>query len=137
MLQVERIPCASHKRMKRNMPKRCVSAQCTPTILRGCRHNSSSNCVVSFVKGAPWHQAHMAFSAACPHGGVMTGYSSMLDWSHSTYRECMQEKGRAGGQSSHHYLECLHLLARGGGHRRLSLQLHSGHCALCLQTTAR
>lgn len=37
------------------------------------------------------------------------------------------------GRRWHHYLECLHLLAWGRHHWRLCLQLHSRHCALCLQ----
>lgn len=37
------------------------------------------------------------------------------------------------GRRWHHYLECLHLLAWGSHHWRLCLQLHSRHCALCLQ----
>lgn len=37
------------------------------------------------------------------------------------------------GRRWHHYLECLHLLAWGRHHWSLCLQLHSRHCALCLQ----
>lgn len=37
------------------------------------------------------------------------------------------------GRRWHHYLECLHLLAWGRHHWRICLQLHSRHCALCLQ----